>query len=192
MGRYIVKLEDQGVDYYLEYSTVVDAPVTYGMTLNEFKAYYKDQYGREGMRNLQERLDRVTEIGTSSRIDDSVDEVFSCNRAGVGETKITKEEIIEIYIRQRPPNDKNDEVSMKLGTLARAIHASLHRNIYISNFVECEAESWADKERQATYIEWAEKLVGLADAFEEGDEAAVQKIGEAIETERRKRDGDKP
>lgn len=58
MGRYILKIKD----HYLEWSTVVDAPVTFGMLLPEFKEYYRDEYGRDGYRELKHRLERVEEI----------------------------------------------------------------------------------------------------------------------------------
>jgi hypothetical protein len=41
MGRFICKFEDKDDVYYLEWSTVVDAPVTFGMSLEEFKEYYR-------------------------------------------------------------------------------------------------------------------------------------------------------
>lgn len=94
MGRFIIKLEDK----YLEWSTVVDAPVTFGMTLDEFKAYYKDEYGASGMHGLDERLKRVEEKGTSSMIDDSLDSVISHNRAGKNETHLSKKKLIEWYV----------------------------------------------------------------------------------------------
>lgn len=41
MGRAIIKLNDGKRDWYLEWSTVVDAPVTYGMSLKGLKAHEK-------------------------------------------------------------------------------------------------------------------------------------------------------
>jgi hypothetical protein len=95
MPRYIIKLADK----YLEWSTIVDAPVTNGMSLEEFKEYYKSEYGVQGLNGLEERLKRVEEKGTSSIYEGSVDEVISGNRAGDNEKKLTKEEIIEKYCR---------------------------------------------------------------------------------------------
>ena len=39
MGRFIIKLSGEGRDFYLEWSTVVDVPITSGMSLKEFKKY---------------------------------------------------------------------------------------------------------------------------------------------------------
>ena len=56
MPRYILKINDGSKDYYLLWSTVVDAPVTQGMSLREFKKYYQSEYGEQGMINLPPTL----------------------------------------------------------------------------------------------------------------------------------------
>lgn len=106
MSRYIIKLTDKRdlKDYYLEWSTIVDAPVTYGMYLEGFKAYYQQEYGRSGMRELPERLKRVEEKGTSAYPPfDSVDETLSTydlNRDKVGDQR---EYILENFCRNWNP-----------------------------------------------------------------------------------------
>lgn len=104
MPRYIVKLVDkkENKDYYMEWSTVVDAPVTYGMSLEEFKTYYKDEYGKQGMDGLDERLNRVNEKGTSCMLDKSAEETISFNRAGKNGECISVEEIFRIFCIERP------------------------------------------------------------------------------------------
>ncbi len=102
MPRYICKFRDGDKDYYMEWSTVVDAPVTFGMSLEEFKEHYKEEYGNQGMRmEFEERMKRVEEKGTSSRLDDSVEDMIQGNRAGKDETCLTVEQIIEGYCRNR-------------------------------------------------------------------------------------------
>lgn len=101
MPRYIVKLPCDGEDFFLEWSSIVDAPVTYGMTLEEFETYYKEMYGQQGMQNLPERMARVNESGTSDAISrDPVKEWLEYNRAGEDESQLTFEEIIDEYVRQ--------------------------------------------------------------------------------------------
>ena len=90
MPRYICKLDG----LYFEWSTVVDAPVTPGMTLPEFEAYYRDEYGRSEFPLLAERLARVEATGTSSLIHGSVDEVIEYNRAGRGERHAARKQIV--------------------------------------------------------------------------------------------------
>ncbi|MFA5135294.1 MAG: hypothetical protein WC505_05950 [Patescibacteria group bacterium] len=101
MPRYIVKLPYQGQDYYLEWSTIVDAPVTYGMLLEEFQQYYRDEYGANGQYDLPGRLARVDATGTSSRVG-TLAELLASNRAGPDEASLTQEEIIQKFIAERP------------------------------------------------------------------------------------------
>lgn len=101
MPRYIVKLSDKNNDYYLEWSSVVDAPVTYGMSLTEFKKYYNKEYGRNGMKNLGERLQRVKSNGTSCELGDNINDFISTNRAGDREKRLSKKEIINKYCIQK-------------------------------------------------------------------------------------------
>jgi len=102
MPRYICKFPVDGTDYYLEWSSIVDAPVTYGMTLDEFRCYYQEEYGNQGMKGLDERLQRVDEIGHSDRIcREPIREWIKGNRAGKGEKEATYDEIIDTFIRSR-------------------------------------------------------------------------------------------
>jgi len=97
MGRYIVKLTDDGNEWLLEWSTVVDAPVTRGMSRADFQAYIGREYGSQGLRELPERLARVDATGTSALDVPDVDSVISCNRAGPNETRLTRKQLIEAY-----------------------------------------------------------------------------------------------
>lgn len=63
MGKFIIKIHD----HYLEWSTIVDAPITLGMSLDEFRAYYQDMYGRaDAMYGLPDRIARADATGTSA------------------------------------------------------------------------------------------------------------------------------
>lgn len=104
MPRYIIKINDEttGKDYYMEWSTVVDAPVTYGCTLAEFKEYYQSEYGSNGMRDFEERMKRVEENGISAHPPfDNLQSLFDHNRAGENETPLDREGILEKYCRNR-------------------------------------------------------------------------------------------
>ena len=97
MPRFLVALRRDNEIRYIEWSTVVDAPVTYGMTRDELEAYIREEYGREGERALPARLARLDAKGTSSHIYDSADDVMSVNRAGPDETELTPAEIVAAY-----------------------------------------------------------------------------------------------
>ncbi len=61
MPKYIIKITDpkDNTDYFMEWSTVVDAPITYGCSLEEFKEYYKKEYGNQGMKDFEELINIV-------------------------------------------------------------------------------------------------------------------------------------
>jgi len=93
MGRITIKIKD----YYLEWSTVVDAPITEGMKLDAFKEWYKQEYGNSGLEKLNENLKIINEKGIGSRCYDTVDEFISFNRAGPKESCLSKDEIYSAY-----------------------------------------------------------------------------------------------
>jgi hypothetical protein len=97
MAAVIIKL----ADHYLEWSTISDAPTTRAMTLDEFWRYYSDQYGVVGLQGLPSRMVRVEAKGTSDVDDDSVDDTIDCNRAGAGETELTRAQLEDFYVRLR-------------------------------------------------------------------------------------------
>lgn len=104
MPRCIARVDYDGKAYYMLYSTVVEAPVTYGMELPEFLEFMKGEYGRRGWSDLQESLDRANEFGCSFDYPKgmSFDELILTNQAGDGSVKLSKEEIIQKYIVSRP------------------------------------------------------------------------------------------
>lgn len=93
MPRFIVKLATPAGDRYFEWSTIVDAPVTYGMPLDEFTAFYRHQYGAASDDEFAERMARVEATGTSAR-GDTVKDLISGNRAGPGESTMTMKQLI--------------------------------------------------------------------------------------------------
>jgi len=102
MPHYIIKLDTKDGPRYLEWSTVVDAPVTYGMPLDAFTKYWRKEYGAADRNDrLEARLRDVDAKGTDSYSDASVDATIANNRAGAGETRLTKEQIIEYYCLRR-------------------------------------------------------------------------------------------
>lgn len=97
MGTFIIKLDG----LYLEWSSVSDSPVTFGMTREQFERRYLKKHGTDGMRDLPDRMARVEAKGTSPREDDDVDDTIWLNRAGPGQTPLSKPEIVEWYCRRK-------------------------------------------------------------------------------------------
>jgi hypothetical protein len=109
MPRFIVKIPHAGQDYYLDWSTIVDAPVTYGMSLDEYKEYYRDEYGRAAFEGFEfkQRMERVEAKGTSSMFHNNVEDLISYNRAGEKETQLDLQGIIQKYIVERQEDEKS-------------------------------------------------------------------------------------
>lgn len=99
MGNVIIKLVDvDNKEYYLEWTSISDSPITYGLSLKEFKDYYKEEYGLSSMDSLEQSLKRVEETGTSS-IMMSLEDIIRSNHAGDDGECLTLEEIIDKYCR---------------------------------------------------------------------------------------------
>lgn len=97
MPQFIVKLERGAAAWYLEWSAIVDAPVTKGMSLVEFREHIQQEYGRRGVEALDERLDRVEVSGTSLMTPESARDAVLYNRAGPDETELTYDQIVDRY-----------------------------------------------------------------------------------------------
>jgi len=99
MSRFIGKLVHPKTkkEYYFEWSTIVDAPVTSMMNKKDFYKYYRIMYGLEGMEELPSRMERVEQKGCSAVGDDwTYKDFVSYNRAGENGKRIrTITEMIE-------------------------------------------------------------------------------------------------
>lgn len=104
MPKPIVKLSRGDQSWYMVWSTIVDAPATFGMTRQELTEYVREQQGADGLRDLDQSLERVEKYGSSYFEPQSAEEVLSFNRAGYQETELTLDQIIDIYcVEQREP-----------------------------------------------------------------------------------------
>lgn len=107
MPDYIVKIDLPEGPRYLLWSSIVDAPVTFGMSLDEFREFYQAENGRSSMLGLEDRLVRVENRGTSAHHYASGRELMKHNRAGKDETCMTYEQIVEVYCVRRSEGGKN-------------------------------------------------------------------------------------
>lgn len=96
MPQYILKIEGR----YLLWSTVVDAPITFGASREGIAAEIESLYGTEVRRDHEARMDRVERTGTSA-IGESAESVMRHNRAGPKESDLSLDEIAEFYVRRR-------------------------------------------------------------------------------------------
>jgi hypothetical protein len=90
MAHHIIKLGE----HYLTWSTVVEAPVSRGMNLDDFKRYYQARYVSTDTLDIELALVEVRGVST---IVDDLDSLISCNRAGDKERHLTISELIKKY-----------------------------------------------------------------------------------------------
>lgn len=102
MARLIVKIRDR----YLEWSTVVDAPVTGGMVLEAFREYYFAEHGHDSQTYFDKFIKRADATGASD------DYNWRQNRAGPEETSLSEEELYQVYCLGQPLDE--DTVRQKL------------------------------------------------------------------------------
>lgn len=92
--------------YYLEWSTVCDAPLTWGMTRAQLKELLVDR--GDGDVVVESRLARVDKNGSSCIAGGpwSADDVVLSNRAGPNESNLSKAELVYWYCvrKERPTN----------------------------------------------------------------------------------------
>lgn len=99
MPRFTIKIKDR----YFHWSTIVDAPITDGKTIDEFRAWYKEEYGCSGYNEklFNRMIDALEKYpaanGNGNPIASTMDEAIRCNRAGKDESYLTSEQIYEQY-----------------------------------------------------------------------------------------------
>lgn len=108
MPKFAIRVVDpaDSREYFLLWSTIVDAPTTYGMSREEFEEYWREEYGRQGGQNWPSILRACEVKGVAAVYYRDVGEVIAGNRAGPGETELTLEEILEQYCRNRPEEEE--------------------------------------------------------------------------------------
>jgi len=104
MPSFFIRLIDpaDGREYFLRWSTVVDAPTTAGMSEEELREWYAQEYGRQGLLDLPSAIHAARTKGVASVGYRDLADVIAGNRAGEGATELTLEEIVEQYCRDRP------------------------------------------------------------------------------------------
>ncbi len=84
---------------YNIYGTIGDgARFVSALTLKQLVFFIKKEYGFVGLRKLKGRLKRTHQKGTSSHLDESLDDVLLLNRAGKNEKYLTTEEFIKRFL----------------------------------------------------------------------------------------------
>jgi hypothetical protein len=93
VSNLIVKLDG----HYLIWSTNSDRPITRGMTAKKVREWVMADAMERAARDLDDSMARVEVKGTSAFNDEDVDATIYLNRAGEGESHISKREIVRRY-----------------------------------------------------------------------------------------------
>lgn len=84
---------------WFAWSTIVDAPTTYGGTIEDLAEYIAWKFPDMRLSSFVERTATARERGTDAP-NQTLAELVSWNRAGHGETCLTLEEIKHIYVHE--------------------------------------------------------------------------------------------
>lgn len=101
MGRGIFKVDDNGKEAFIVWSSVVDAPVSFACTAEEIVEMFVEDARESAVLLAQEMIERARENRTSSRMGMTLADVATENRAGPAESTLTEDEIIEFYVRRK-------------------------------------------------------------------------------------------
>lgn len=84
---------------YNIYSTVSDGFRFVGsLDRNQLEQLTKEEYGKQGLEQLADRLVRAHQSGTSSINPESLDGLLCCNRAGENEAHLSTEQCIKQFL----------------------------------------------------------------------------------------------
>ena len=84
---------------YNLYTTIADgACYESALTLEQLEEVIRFQFGEQGVRDLQQRLERAHKTGCSHRLGMTLAECIAANRAGENESKLSFDEFVERYL----------------------------------------------------------------------------------------------
>jgi hypothetical protein len=105
MANPIVKLTRNGRDIYFIWSSIADAPMTKGMSLEELEEYVEHYQGQNGLDELPARLVRVALRGHSAMDEGgdhsckSGEEYVAFNRAGPRESRLSVDQLWDLLTK---------------------------------------------------------------------------------------------
>lgn len=97
MARIFIRLQN----LYCEWSTIVDAPVSYMMNAGELIAYIEKRYGEQGLREAEASLANLKDHGTSCCYPWSPAQIIANNRAGENSTELDEAGIVARYMHAK-------------------------------------------------------------------------------------------
>jgi hypothetical protein len=91
MGWTICKVDDKGEERFLVWSSIVDAPISFPLTKDEFVEFLLEDARMRAREDAARMLARTSDLA----------DVLCVNRAGPGESRLTEDEVMEFYVRRK-------------------------------------------------------------------------------------------
>ena len=85
----MIRDDKDNKEYWLGWSSIVDAPITIGMTISDYREWYRKEYSSSLLNDL-----------LNGRVISEYDAI-RYNRAGENEKQLTKEELLDEYCRNK-------------------------------------------------------------------------------------------
>ncbi len=101
MPHYILKIKTAKGPRYIDWSTIVDAPVSGALTRAEIKEHWKRTYGSAASVDIGDRLKDADKYGTDCFDHSTIEQVIGGNRAGPRESELTLAQIIDLVARRQ-------------------------------------------------------------------------------------------
>jgi hypothetical protein len=102
MGKAIFRVDDNGKERFLVWSSIVDAPITFACTAEEVTEMLVEDAREDAERMAQDMIDRARVTGSSSRRGFiTLADVVAANHAGPSGSALTEDEIVEFYVRRK-------------------------------------------------------------------------------------------
>ena len=95
MPHYILRIKTTKGPRYIDWSTIVDAPVSDALSRAQIKAHWKRFYGVDASADIAERLKDADKYGTDCLDHSTIEQVIAGNRAGPRESELTLAQIID-------------------------------------------------------------------------------------------------
>jgi hypothetical protein len=95
-----VKFNDGTRDWWMDWGTMFDSPNTTGDTLEEYRKYIKEEWGRRGLADFDSDVERG-KYNTRNNLEQAN---IKNNRAGPNGKRLTEKQIIQVYCHKIPLN----------------------------------------------------------------------------------------
>lgn len=103
MPHYILRIKTVKGPRYIDWSTIVDAPVSGALTRAEIKEHWKSRYGSTSA-DIATRLKDADRYGTDCLDHSPIARVIAGNRAGPRESELTLAQIIDLAVSDEALN----------------------------------------------------------------------------------------